>query len=124
MLRRKRQVVAVSPYIYDGVIIEDYNSFSRISDSELSSVLAFAESVLSHDSILCPDGFVLDVGKIYDRGWAVVECNECWAAGIYACDPVAVLESLLYGNIESAKIKFNTWDFVKHYSLACASSTS
>jgi hypothetical protein len=42
-----------------------------------------------------PDWFECDDGQIAlfytaphaNRGWAVVEFNECWACGIYACDP-------------------------------------
>jgi ATP-grasp domain, R2K clade family 2 len=36
----------------------------------------------------------LDVGIIRGRGWAVVELNSAWGAGIYGCDPARVLEVL------------------------------
>lgn len=113
-----RKVLAVSPYVYDGITVKDYDSFPTVPVSELAAACAFAESVLSHPDVNCPEGFVLDVGKIADRGWAVVECNECWASGIYACDPVAVLDTLLCGNIEASTIS-TSWDFSQHYSLAC-----
>ena len=115
----KGKVMAVSPYVYNGIIVKDYDSFPTVTDSELSAVRVFAESVLDHQNVDCPNGFVLDVGMIADRGWAVVECNECWASGIYDCDPVAVLETLLCGNVESGTMQSNTWDFAKHYSVAC-----
>lgn len=114
-----RKVMTVSPYVYDGVIVTDYDSFPTVLDSEISTVRAFAESVLEHPNVDCPDAFVLDVGKIAGRGWAVVECNECWASGIYACDPVTVLQTLLRGNADSATMQSSTWDFAQHYSLAC-----
>jgi hypothetical protein len=34
----------------------------------------------------------MDVGVIQHRGWAVVELNAAWGAGIYGCDPDEVLE--------------------------------
>jgi hypothetical protein len=37
---------------------------------------------------------VVDVGFIRDRGWAVIEQNAAWGAGIYECDPLQVLEVL------------------------------
>lgn len=114
-----RSVMAVSPYVYDGLTVTDYDSFPTVPDSEISTVRSFANSVLDRDDVDCPDAFVLDVGQIAERGWAVVECNECWASGIYACDPAAVLQTLLCGNVESATMRPSTWDFAQHYSLAC-----
>ena len=37
---------------------------------------------------------MIDVGLTVEAGWAVVEANPCWGAGIYACDPSAVLNVL------------------------------
>jgi len=114
-----RNVMTVSPYVYEGKIIPDYDSFPAVPETEISEVWAFAESVVHRSDVDCPDAFVLDVGRIADRGWAVVECNECWASGIYACNPVAVLQTLLRGNVESDSLQSSNWDFAKHYSLAC-----
>ncbi|WP_156910681.1 DUF4343 domain-containing protein [Nocardia mangyaensis] len=36
----------------------------------------------------------MDVGLIEGRGWAVVEANCAFGAGMYGCDPVRVLEVL------------------------------
>ncbi|MEP0802688.1 hypothetical protein NDI37_21395 [Funiculus sociatus GB2-A5] len=38
----------------------------------------------------------MDVGVIQGRGWAVVEQNAAWGAGLYGCDPIEVLEVLRY----------------------------
>ena len=111
--------MAVSPYVYDGVIGTECDSFPMVPDSELTAVREFAASVLEHPNVDCPDAFVLDVGVIADRGWAVVECNECWASGIYACDPAAVLQTLLCGNVDSGTMQSSAWDFSQHYRLAC-----
>lgn len=39
-----------------------------------------------------PRACVVDVGFITDRGWAIVEANSACGAGIYDCDPDAVLD--------------------------------
>jgi hypothetical protein len=42
-----------------------------------------------------PPAFVIDVGRIDDRGWAVVEFNPVWSAGLLGADSRAVLPALL-----------------------------
>lgn len=39
-----------------------------------------------------PRGVVLDFAYTSDHQWCFLEPNECWAAGIYGCDPVRCLE--------------------------------
>jgi len=70
----RNRVNTVSPYVYDGQVVADYESFPALPRSELDEVYLFAESVLKHPDVSTPDAFVLDVGIIRDRGWAVVEC--------------------------------------------------
>lgn len=82
------------------------SAFTRVHHEELtrrSAVPAsahreaseFVERLLADSVVDRPPGFVLDVGLIEGRGWAVVEANEAWAAGLYGCDPVDVLPVLL-----------------------------
>ena len=75
--------------------------------------------VLNHPDVSSPPAFALDVGIIRDRGWAVVECNECWASGIYACDPIRVFETLVSAAVHSDIIQTPAWDFHQHYINAC-----
>jgi len=42
-------------------------------------------------AINCPRAFVLDIGFIADRGWAVIEFNAAWGAGLNGCDPHSVM---------------------------------
>jgi ATP-grasp domain, R2K clade family 2 len=60
------------------------------TETELATARTFAERVLA----CCPSlpAFVLDVGVIKNRGWAVVEANAAWGAGIYNCDPELVID--------------------------------
>jgi hypothetical protein len=41
-----------------------------------------------------PAAFVVDVGLIEDRGWAVVEYNPAWCSSLLGCDPARVLPVL------------------------------
>ncbi|WP_354639061.1 ATP-grasp domain-containing protein [Kitasatospora camelliae] len=56
-------------------------------------VLAFAAEVLAEGGL--PSAIVVDVGLLADGTWAVVEANCAWASGGYACDPEAVLDTVL-----------------------------
>ena len=114
-----QSVQAVSPYVYDGEIVADYDSFPDLPGKELDQARAFAHQVINHPNVKTPRAFVLDVGRIANRGWAVVECNECWCSGIYACDPESVLQTLLRGSTPNKTID-RAWDFRRHYFEACA----
>jgi len=114
-----KSVNAISPYVYDGEVVANYDSFPSIDKSEFARVRQYAESVLGHPDVQTPNALVLDVGIIRKRGWAVVECNECWASGIYACDPTDVLKTLLSGNEKSDTMNSGDWDFQRHYTAAC-----
>lgn len=62
------------------------------SDAEDTALLSFVDSLLDDDSIDFPRACVVDCGPIEGRGWAVVELNAAWGAGIYACNPDDVLD--------------------------------
>ena len=117
-----RCVVTLSPYKRGQRIIEDHDDTLDAPTSEYDDARQFAESVLSNGEIACPPAFVLDVGIIKNRGWAVVEVNECWASGIYSCEPERVLQTLLRSALHrddsSADIK--RWNFRDLYFTACA----
>lgn len=54
-------------------------------------------------------GGVLDVGIIENRGWAVVEANPAFGAGIYGCDPEKVLKVVAHcGFYERHGVGFST----------------
>ncbi len=67
--------------------------------SELTEAILFAHEVVYRMGDECPEAFVLDVGRIEDRGWAVVEANPCWGAGLCACDEAKVLKVLEHATV-------------------------
>ena len=118
---RDRAVKAISAYLRHGEAIEDHSSLLGAPPEEIDTARRYAASLLESPAVECPAAFVLDVGIIEGRGWAVVECNECWASGIYACDPTRVLETLLGASVPSKimTVEDRRWDFKKHYFAAC-----
>lgn len=57
------------------------------TESEEQGLTQFVAEVLADSDVNLPKATVIDVGWIAEKGWAVVEQNAAWGAGIYACDP-------------------------------------
>jgi hypothetical protein len=57
--------------------------------------LPVVEGVCAAMAGALPPAFVLDVGLMEGRGWAVVEFNPVWSAGLLSSDAGAVLPALL-----------------------------
>jgi hypothetical protein len=87
-----RRVMTHSIYARDGVPQRDADYAMTENEAEQSA--EFAQRVLDDSRVQLPRAAVIDVGIIRNRGWAVVEQNAPWGAGIYACDPDKVLDVL------------------------------
>jgi hypothetical protein len=81
-----------SIYSRHGELQKD-NGFSCTA-GEWSEVHAIIERLLGDARVDLPVATVVDVGLIEGLGWAAVEQNAAWGAGIYGCDPDAVLDVL------------------------------
>jgi hypothetical protein len=90
----ERAVVTCSPYWRHGALAQAEDDTWPAPPDEREAVLTFAHSLLDDPEVAVPPAFVLDVGLIADRGWAVVEANSAWGAGIYGCDGALVLQVL------------------------------
>lgn len=90
-------VLAASPYRLDGEHAArlDYVAPRR----ELRMARDFAERALSLMAAHTPRAIVVDVGTIEGHGWAVVEANGAWGAGIYGCDPDRVLDVIRHATV-------------------------
>jgi hypothetical protein len=91
---REGRVVALSPYLRNHERIETDEGSFYASEEEFSAARSFAADMLATHASTLPPAVVVDVGLISDRGWAVIEANSAWSAGIYGCDPLAVLPVL------------------------------
>lgn len=114
-----RNVVTLSPYRRGATTFSSYANPLTGPGLESEAACEFASFVIT--SAPCPAAFVLDVGIIKGRGWAVVEPNECWGAGIYGCTPSRVLEVLLAAAVEMrcATEEDGGWNYAEHYFRAC-----
>ncbi len=86
-----RQVLTSSVYLRLGELAQNPDGSWDASQAEMNEALDVANTVLQDSAVPFPPAVVLDVGRIADRGWAVVEANAAWGSGIYGCDPAAVL---------------------------------
>jgi len=79
---------------------------------EESQARQFAERVCSDTSVALPPACTLDVGRLGNGTWAVIEANPCWGAGLYGCDPAAVLDALSAAMITRAAATAADLDWV------------
>lgn len=61
--------------------------------ADRTEALRFATEVIA--AVTLPRAVVLDLGHIANRGWAVVEFNAAWGAGLNGCHPEKVLPAIL-----------------------------
>lgn len=87
----ERQVATQSVYLIGGELARDETGMWLNTIDEQNGALQFVNTLLIDSIVRMPPAFVLDVGYVKDRGWAVIEANPAWASGIYGCDPQAVL---------------------------------
>ena len=86
-----RQVMTLSSYLREGELTRTDEGVWEASQEEHEEARAYIETLLADAEVEIPPAIVIDIGKIHDRGWAVIEANSSWGAGIYGCDPEKVL---------------------------------
>ena len=101
---RERNIVSLSPYWRDGELARDEEELWSFQDGEEDAARAFADSVLADGRIALPPACTLDVGRLDDGAWAIIEANPCWGAGLYGCDPKEVLLSIQSAVIPRASL--------------------
>ncbi|WP_433475641.1 ATP-grasp domain-containing protein [Spirillospora sp. CA-142024] len=104
------QVVTMSPYLLDGELALTADGHWHVPEQDVHEAREYAAHVLKEVPV--PPGTVLDVGRIHDRGWAVVEANAAWGAGLYGCDPEQVLRVLARACLDRRHIAPDDRDWV------------
>lgn len=92
-----RTLMTYSIYARQG---ELQNSDSS-TQAEQAGLLLFIEQLLADSRVDLLQATVVDVGLIAGAGWAVVEQNAAWGAGIYGCDPEKVLKVIEHASVPS-----------------------
>ena len=62
-------------------------------EAEVGEAAAIVTALASEMAL--PRSVVVDVGLIRGRGWAVIEFNAAWGAGLNGCDPDKVLAAIV-----------------------------
>jgi ATP-grasp domain-containing protein len=87
-------LAASSSYIREGELAQDEDGAWPAPPGELAEAEAFLARVLADAAVPLPPAVVVDVGLIAGRGWAIVEANAAWGAGICGCAPDRLLPVL------------------------------
>ena len=69
-------------------------------EAALDEARAFGEQVAQQACL--PSVCVLDTGWIAGRGWAVIEANAAWGAGLNGCDAAKVIPAIAAASRQSA----------------------
>ncbi|ULU23641.1 ATP-grasp domain-containing protein [Dyella terrae] len=96
-----RSLVTYSIYARNGELQRDTQFQSEMAeDRELED---FVAGLLADPLVDLPEATVIDVGYIQGKGWACVEQNAAWGAGIYGCDPAKVLEVVRRATVKTTQ---------------------
>jgi ATP-grasp domain, R2K clade family 2 len=101
----ERRNLTLCPYARRGDLAQAEDGSWVCSDDQRSAAAGFLRDLLASSEIDLPPALVIDVGLIEGRGWAVVESNPCWGAGIYGCDPLQVLDALRASILPTAELR-------------------
>lgn len=80
----------VRSFVLDGQIL-DATAYEGSAD--LSDARTFITELLR--TMPLPRTVVVDVGYVANRGWAVIEFNAAWGAGLNGCSATKVLPAIL-----------------------------
>ena len=86
----ERKVETASIYLRHGELAKSPDGTWPDEPQQTAAALDFCKQFLQSGTPV-PPACVIDVGRITGRGWAVIEANPAYGAGIYGCDPLAVL---------------------------------
>jgi hypothetical protein len=99
-----RSVATFSAYSRNGALIQPDVGVLDASSSESEEAFHWCSEMIADASVQIPPSVALDIGRMENRGWAVVEANAAWASGIYRCDPARVLPVVARACLKSGDV--------------------
>lgn len=102
---QKRTLQAISSYWCRGDSTQQADGSWYATEREYRQAAEFCREVISNSQVKLADAVVVDVGKIQDKGWAVIEANSVYSSGLYGCDPTVVLKVIKTGMLPIEKLK-------------------
>ena len=100
----ERAIATGSIYIRGGAIARSGEGEWPTDPADTTAATEFLGGMLRDPSVQLPPAVVIDVGRVEDRGWAVVEANPAWASGICDADPLLVLDVLRRATVRRAAV--------------------
>jgi len=88
---KKRNLQTWSTYMYNRKI----NIGAQLSQEEEKAMYSFIHHFLEDTEISIPEAIVIDIGYIHNKGWAIIEANPVWSSGVYTCDPIQVIDTIV-----------------------------
>lgn len=88
-----RFVSEVRSFVLDGAVVDAavYEGTADIADA-----VSFISKLIA--SLDLPRAVVIDVGFIAERGWALIEFNGAWGAGLNGCKAAKAMPAILAGS--------------------------
>ena len=87
----ERALTTMSIYLRHGELARTADGIWLDEVDETHQAREFCQTLLEDSNVALPPACVIDVGRIAERGWAVIEANPAFGSGIYGCDPKEVL---------------------------------
>ncbi|GAA2104725.1 ATP-grasp domain-containing protein [Actinomadura alba] len=88
------RLATMSPYLREGGFTLTEDGTWHAEPDDVQQAAAYAKELLGDADVPMPPAIVIDIGRVRGRGWAVIEANSAWGAGIYGCEPARVLDVL------------------------------
>ncbi len=105
------RVEALSPYWRQEAMARAADGEWPFEGTEEADALRFAEEVIQAGDVRLPPAFVLDIGITAENGWAVVEGNPCWGAGLYGCSPSSALKTIRHAFRRKSDMAETDWQW-------------
>lgn len=90
----ERKCTAISIYARYGQLAKTSDGSWLVSREESKGAMNFLDTLLNDPGVPIPPSVVIDIGRIKDKGWAILEANPSWGAGVYGCPPGDVLKTI------------------------------
>jgi hypothetical protein len=87
-----KRISTFSIYSQLGTLVPEGEARLWTKEPEAIEAIEFCNRLITDSAVSLPPSVAIDIGRIDNSGWAVIEANAAWASGIYGCEPRKVLD--------------------------------